>query len=312
MPEFAPTNWVEGVTKVGPTRMNALEQGVKQAGKQAVLVAGTATKHGTGQPATNADDNQRVVWTRQADGSYLASDEVLEQGVADAKVLTKQSRVRDNYSGNVPTAGAVTRNILEATKRGVINGSLQERGARLVAEVVNGGRVSVYVIADTDDGGYEQRYLLDDTGASDFGPATLPTARVYRNTTFAMGANGGGIVNMSTARYDNWAMWSSLQPARLTVPEAGVYVMAAHLTMTAANPTGNYIQPLLRRNGVNWVGASNVGVSQFDATVATTLVLGAGDYIELHVFAGPSGGTISAGTAADYRLCDLAIAMISS
>lgn len=166
MADYNPTVWVADVTKVGPTNLNKLEQGVKQAGKQALIPASTNSE------TDYQDETYGVKWVRQSDGSYVASRHVYE---FDSEVTAL-----DRTQG-VVTAGKTVTHEIAAVHKSAISSVIQTFGAKLKLLATWGGRRQARLQMNTEAGGMNTGpdvLLMDDTGASDFVLARNPmTAR---------------------------------------------------------------------------------------------------------------------------------------
>lgn len=163
MSDYSKQTWVDddGSFTVGTTfsatRMGNIEEGIRVAGKKANLLASTSDGG-----VDEEDDRYGVEWTRQSDGSYVASRHVYEF----SSNVTALDRTR-----GVNSAGKVVTHEIGAVHKATISSVIQSFGARLKLLATWGGRRQARVQMNTEAGGAAagpDKLLLDDLGASDW------------------------------------------------------------------------------------------------------------------------------------------------
>jgi hypothetical protein len=116
--------------------------------------------------------------------------------------------------------------------------------------------------------------------------ATLPAARVYRTTAQTIATGTVTAVSFDGETFDIGGMHEGVtNPSRLTVSEAGIYIVTGTLELTTASSAGSYRTISLRVNG-SYVIADVAGtLSTFNRLgVAVVHQFSASDYVELVVF----------------------------
>lgn len=266
MADYAKTTWVENVTKVGPTNMNKLEEGVRIGGKRAVLNADGATA-----------EERQVEWRRGPGGALIA------------------------YSGRLDSTGAApNRNVMQEdwlTGEGTGFGrrfirAQQESGGRATVQITAigsapaGGR-EVKVICESADGfTFQEVVVLNDLGTSDFSRDAQPRARASRAVTTAA-FNGSGsnptVLTYNTENYDtNNIVDLVSSTSRFTCRTAGLYLFHADLQPNSAPPGGYRI--VFRINGVaTYYGSGFGNIASFweSSTASAQLLLNVNDYVEV-------------------------------
>jgi hypothetical protein len=181
MGDYSQTTWVENVTKVGPTNMQKIEQGIADATKQVSADVGSAFD---GSAATT-NDKKRVVWRRTSNGSYVASTETYESGSGASQLTVNRDRVNNGIAAqNTLSDGAKLQRIIEAYSEG--GNPLITQAMRLVLETIRGGRAAMRAEVKAQTSGSDPTFsatILDDTDYSDFERApfvtTIPTTNLY-------------------------------------------------------------------------------------------------------------------------------------
>lgn len=224
MGDYSKTTWTEGVTQVGPTNLNKMEQGIADATKQVSADVGSAFDGG----ASTTNDKKRVVWRRTSDGSYVASTEVFESGTGASQLTVKQSRVNNGIAGtNTLSNFATLQHIIEAYSSG--GNPIITQAARLVMETIRAGRASVRAEIKAQGAGSDPSMsatILDDLGYSDF---TRVTRGTYSTRPTAGTTNQGQFffATDTKALYynDDGARWIQLagpqEASSITTPLTG-------------------------------------------------------------------------------------------
>jgi hypothetical protein len=217
MGDYTKTTWVENVTKVGPTNLNKLEQGVADATKQASMDAGSAYD---GTTATT-NDTKRTVWRRQSDGSYLASNEAYESGAAGSALTV----LLDNVQRTGMASGDQVRRLIQAYGTG---GAFPGRAA-VVANYQRGANAQVYVEVKKESASADptlSSILLRDDGYSDWYRAqnglysTRPAAGVGNKNQFYWASDTGQLFFNPTG--SAWLLiYGPMEPSAITTPTTG-------------------------------------------------------------------------------------------
>lgn len=127
-------------------------------------------------------------------------------------------------------------------------------------------------------------------------PSTFPSARVYNNAAISVANNTLTALTFNSERHDNASIHdTSSNTSRLTVPQAGVYDVAATIAF-AANATGQR-EVAFKLNGATFIhDDSRMAVTTASATTAvgtsTQYKLAATDYVECFA-AQVSGGALN-------------------
>lgn len=159
MADYSKQTWVDDDGSGGTgtvftaARMNNIEEGIRVAGKQAVLVP-------AGSAGTPTDSNS-VVWRRASDGALVAYQQVVESGVTPNRGISATDRVVAEGTGT----GLVFRGI-EAVHKNTANDT--DIGARVTVLGQKGNRRTVRAAADSDAGASQNVLIIDDLAQSDF------------------------------------------------------------------------------------------------------------------------------------------------
>jgi hypothetical protein len=133
-----------------------------------------------------------------------------------------------------------------------------------------------------------RRKLWRSTGSAweEIGQARV-SARVRRNASQALGASATAAVSFTTVGWDNGGLFDLGDPTRLTAPESGIYTISGH-----AKVSGSFAHSYaLRVNGSTIIARVQQAATSLDGQmVATTWQMSAGDYVELIIHNGSTGG----------------------
>lgn len=129
-----------------------------------------------------------------------------------------------------------------------------------------------------------------------------PMVKAYSTAATSIPNTTLTVIPLEVEEYDTDGMHdTAANNSRITIKHAGTYLFVASISW-ASNATG-LREILFRKNGVaTYFGESILGAvsgSFTSATVSTTLVLNAGDYIELIGYQN-SGGSLALGISAGY------------
>jgi hypothetical protein len=217
MGDYSKTTWVENVTKVGPTNLNKIEQGIADATKQASM-DGASAYDGT---TATTNDTKRTVWRRQSDGSYLASNEAYETGAAGAMMTVLMDRVQ--RTGMV--SGDQVRRLIEARGTG---GAFPGRAA-VVANYMRNDFATIWVEVKKESASADPTLspiLIRDDGYSDWVRATnglystRPAAAVGNKNSFFYASDTGQLFHNTTG--SAWTLISGPPEASaITTPTTG-------------------------------------------------------------------------------------------
>jgi hypothetical protein len=133
---------------------------------------------------------------------------------------------------------------------------------------------------------------FDKLGPAVFAP--VPQARVYGDTSIAIGSGATTAIAFNSERWDEGNLHSTgSNTSRLTAPVTGLYMIGGHFRF-AANSTG-VREGHIRVNGstfIAYAGDDDPGAAQPSYfNLSTAYQLTAGDYVELTCFQN-SGGNL--------------------
>lgn len=127
-------------------------------------------------------------------------------------------------------------------------------------------------------------------------------ARVYRSTDQSIPNNTATAVSFDRTRFDGEGMWAAAQPARLTCPASGLYLICGHIAF-AQNSTGRRMLTLQVNGSLLIAGQSAPG---FGTSGHNTLLSAAalwqleeGDFIEMLAYQS-SGSSLAVKCLAAY------------
>ncbi len=116
---------------------------------------------------------------------------------------------------------------------------------------------------------------------------------VYKSSNTSIATGSATVLTFDTVLYDDASMWSGANPARITVPAAGRYMIGVNLSMDAS-ATGDR-QVYIEKNGTTVIMAKldrAPGTFGWQATPSKVVQLAATDYIRA-VVTQTSGGALN-------------------
>jgi len=116
-------------------------------------------------------------------------------------------------------------------------------------------------------------------------PITTPTVNVYRATTQTIPAGTSISISPTTKRWDNNTFWdSSINPTRLTVKSAGLYLITACVNFGSSAQATQFAR--FRINGGTefaFASSPNLIGQPVDLSLQSVLYMQANDYLEIRV-----------------------------
>lgn len=262
MGDYAKTDWVEGVTKVGPTNLNKLEEGVRVAGKR-VRAAMTGALEDTG-----------VTWFRTVGGALVAYHRTIESGASPNRTTDSEEYYESEGTGQA------SKNVEVVDEEG---------SARLYIVASPGGRKRLLAFATDALGNNRSALILDDLGASDFtlaAQAKATSVMAYRNAAGSVVAGQAVIFDAEEISGDPSGFYDTatgkFQPTvagrwQLTTQIASLGAMAA---------LDRYVNPIFSKNGLaNSTKAGPIvyerGVGVYAGFTAMLDLNGSTDYVQV-------------------------------